>query len=300
MKRLSPLLLVFGLVATIPSLAHASGAYSETEKLLGWSDDGKTWAVLYDSQESQAMLIKTEGKVVFNVCDNDKTEYQECDITVNYAGSDKHTAIEQVNVETHKALAKYKLKRVSPAWRKAFKESFELKRGGYAGHPMLDSKCATKWTLTRKSDKKLIKKNSSTKADCLDARGGYMSANGKFLLLKIDSFYGPGEDSGDTSDDTSYEWIALDAEGTEPSDVATPATADAPATPKSEVAKANRAAPAAAPAPVPGAEATPSTPPSEVRTKKGCSLAATGRPLSPLPCFLVFGALLILRRRRPI
>ena len=73
MKRLSPLLLVLGLVATIPSLALASTSYSETEKLLGWSDDGKTWAVLADEQDSQTIQIKTEGKVVFNVCGSEES-----------------------------------------------------------------------------------------------------------------------------------------------------------------------------------------------------------------------------------
>lgn len=203
----------------LPNLAYAAHTFSTEEKLLGWSADGSTWAVLSTSMGYATIRVMRRGKLVLEVCNQAEPDAQNPDscvkgrnmVVVNVSPTKKHTGLERINIETHNALKQFKLQAVSASWRTEFKKRFTFRYGPYGLSPF-SKRCAAGWTLTRKADKKAIKR-ARTKYGCLTARGGYLSSKGKHLLIKTESLtqppQKPGEESGDTFETSTYVWIEL-------------------------------------------------------------------------------------------
>lgn len=201
-----------------PSLGFASEASATSEQLLGWSEDGTTWAVLAVDEASgeEELLIMRASGVVFRLCSSEEDPYGgESNCTadkktkvIHTESSDKHSALQRVNIEGNKYLKSYKLKRISGKWRKGFKKKFSLKATDYRASPM-DGKCNHKWLLLRRVDSKEVGKHG-IKEGCLSAKGGYLHPNEKFVLVKqMHNQWSTGDDEFWTLDELSYVFVPL-------------------------------------------------------------------------------------------
>lgn len=110
--------------------------------------------------------------------------------------------------ETHKALRRFKLRSVNNKWRNSFKKLFATKHGPY-GSSGYRSTCSKGWRLIRRSNKNQLKRVRVKGYNCAKTLGGYLSTDGKYILLKVESYFGPTADSGSTFTDQSYKWIRL-------------------------------------------------------------------------------------------
>ena len=200
------------------SMAHASTSSETSQKLLGWSDDGRTWAVLAtDPVEGTATIdILRDGKTVLQVC-NSLDEEGSCEAgpkTVAVALEEKRgrRGLERVNIESHRGLKSHKLKRVRGAWRKAFRTSYSLRRTPYGESPgPQGGRCAKGWELSRRSDKRVVAKTKA-KSGCLSSNGGYLHPNGKFALIKTTaSDVDDPEEGMSDSTEISYSLVKIDS-----------------------------------------------------------------------------------------
>jgi hypothetical protein len=128
------------------------------------------------------LLIKKRGKVILTLCkDCDRSKTQ---IPVALEDTDKYSAVERINIETHPALKKFKLERVRGAWRKAFKSKYEIK-SSKRGSSSSGNKCWHKWTIRARAGGKEL--SSREAKHCLEAKGAYLHPSRSFALVKESS-----------------------------------------------------------------------------------------------------------------
>ncbi len=199
MKQLALSSVCAAFLLAIPQ-AHATSDSFSDQTLVGWSDDGTTFAVLDAGMMASATLqVYRRGKLVFEICNaappseeaqKAGMEQAECQkgrnkLVVRIASRKKLSGLARINVESFKALKRFKLKAVQSAWRVSFKQAYKLKHGPYAEKPYGTGNCSHGWTLIRRSDNKRIKR-VSVASGCRKTKGGYLSTNAKYALIKTD------------------------------------------------------------------------------------------------------------------
>ncbi len=193
------------------SSAEASKASGSSDTLVGWSEDGKTYAVrrvnLGDRAES--LLVVQDGTVVLEICrarDRGNSSGNAC--TARKGVKTVSVAMDRVHVKRHKYLREFKLQRVSSKWSKAFRQSFRIK----GTHPARDSKdkeCNQGWNLLRRGDKDAH--GSEHMVDgCLYYKRGYLHPSGKYVLVQREHLTWVTKDGGLQKErETAYEFVTL-------------------------------------------------------------------------------------------
>jgi hypothetical protein len=209
MLRIVLIAIVATQLATL-SIATATEASATTDTFVGWSQDGKTYAVIQDSQEGASLLVIQDGVVVLRICEAGESNHSDDECKDGKGVKAVSMEMTRINVKRHKYLKDFALKRVSSKWRKAFRKSFML-RGKHPGKDWRGEPCQRGWKLLRRGDKN--EHASEKKTDgCLVYKGGYLHPNGKYVLVKQvhDTWASEDEDNGFWSDEeTNYKFIAL-------------------------------------------------------------------------------------------
>lgn len=168
-------------------------------QLVGWSEDGKTWAVIatYDTDDQQ-LVVRTATGILATY-----GEGGECGgdgLPVELEASKKYTAIQRIDVERYEPLRKYALQRVSGTWRKEFKAKLEVVSGpkrkfrdkdvSFAYIDEGGAECST-WQIRRKGDETPLQvfpqdcEMDNTSLGSVSVRGGYLHPSGKYALVKL-------------------------------------------------------------------------------------------------------------------
>ena len=193
------------------SSAEASEASGSSETLVGWSEDGTTYAVrranLGDGTES--LLVVQDGTVVLELCqasDKGKPSGNAC--TARKGMKTVSREINRINVKRHKYLEEFKFKRDLRKWRKAFGQSFML-RGTHPAKDSKDENCNQGWKLLRRGDK--IAHGSEHMVDgCLYYKKGYLHPSGKYVVVQREHLTWATDDGGFwKKHETAYQFVTL-------------------------------------------------------------------------------------------
>ncbi len=157
--------------------AFASEGTGRAQTLVGWSADGERWAVIEDTMGENAHL---------EIHDRDKIVATFAQDAPGVPKSDEpgHSGFEKIDVATWAATKKYALLAVPAAARTRFASAYDLKAFGkeFSFH----DRCSDNgWSLTRKADKVVVREVKAKDDHCFTALGGYASADGKRLLVKL-------------------------------------------------------------------------------------------------------------------
>jgi hypothetical protein len=189
--------------------ALASEASASNQQLLGWSDDGTTWAVSTtpEDQGDDELLVYKQGKVVLTLCLQEDEE-SECQTTKKTKTVKRE--VTKINIETHKYLKQYRLKRVSKSWRTTFKKAYLLK-GIHFGKSWNGKRCGRGWTVNHRATKKVLASHKES-TGCARSLGGYVHPNGKTVLVKQEhGTWSTGDDEFWTDDSKLFVAVALAA-----------------------------------------------------------------------------------------
>lgn len=200
-------LVAFGIMLITPlSSAEAAKKSATSDTLVGWSDDGKTFAVIRDRPGSgDSLLVVQDGVVVLQLCELRRSDEQ-CKAADGVKTVSRE--ITSVSVKRHKYLRDFKLNRVSSKWRKGFTRSFLL-RGTHPAKNWKDEDCQQGWKLLRRGDKNAHATESVT-TGCLEPKKGYLHPSGKYVLVKqLHNTWANAEDGSWSEDDTTHKFIAL-------------------------------------------------------------------------------------------
>jgi hypothetical protein len=150
--------------------SDAGEARGGSETLVGWTDDGTTYAVTgFTTAGSEFFLeVRTDGKVVYRYRQPDEPDSLSPD---------------KIDVEAWEPVKKFALKRITADARTKFKadlvavsttraiDRYHCKAGG--------------WTLKRKGQSKVLFEAKAAKDHCFSVLGGYVTAGGTHALVKI-------------------------------------------------------------------------------------------------------------------
>jgi hypothetical protein len=173
-------------MALFPATAAASEASGTSEQFLGWSEDGTHWAVAsIDEGDSESLYVYKGTSIVLTLCmkpDLDSNPYAADDCKASDDTKVTYLEPSRINIEKHKHLKVFKLKRVKKSWRKDFKKKYTIK-GTHPSKNWNDKHCSRGWKLIDRATKKVA---TSHKKDsgCLRARGGYLHPKASFVLVK--------------------------------------------------------------------------------------------------------------------
>ena len=189
--------------------SEASEADGATAQLLGWSEDGRSWAVL-SSAVTESIEVYTDGKLVLTLCtieDPDDPYGSDCSPSkttkvIDVLDSDRYSGMQRVNIEKHKYLKPFKLKRLKSSMRKGFKTSYSIKGIGKSKDPE-GKRCKLGWSVSAKSDPSSSLHEHKEKSGCVRAKGGFLHPSGKVALIKQ---LHSGEDSDDDAGYSTFEW----------------------------------------------------------------------------------------------
>jgi hypothetical protein len=193
------------------SSAEASESSGSSDTLVGWSEDGKTYAVRHENlgDDSETLLVLQEGTVILKLCQSSDSPDQygnEC--KTEKGVKTVPLEMERINVKRHKYLKEFKLQRVTFRWRKAFRQYFRLK----ASHPakdLNDEHCNRGWKLLRRGDKTAHASEHMVDG-CLSYEGGYLHPTGKYVLVKrAHVTWGTDDASARSEHETTYDFVTL-------------------------------------------------------------------------------------------
>lgn len=200
MRRLLHAVLLVGISSAI---SFATESYSTTETLVGWSEDGDTYAVVSaaSSMEPAQLVVRqgTANKQVASWKDGDKGVPEE---------SDKGPGVQRIDVQKWEPLKKYKLKLVDATARAKFKTDYEL---ATIGKQLDRYHCKNGgWTLKRKSDAKVITEIKAKGDHCFAVLGGYVHPSGKRALVKLTELSWTTSKDGDSSSDDTTSFVLVE------------------------------------------------------------------------------------------
>ena len=157
--------------------ALASEGFARQQTLVGWSVDGDRWAVIDETMGEKVHLeIHDRDKIV--------ATFAAEDAGVPKSDDPMHSGFEKIDVATWGPTKKYALVTVPASARTKFASTYELKA---FGKPVeFHDRCSDNgWSVTRKADKVVVHEVKSKDDHCFTAVGGYVSADGKRLLVKL-------------------------------------------------------------------------------------------------------------------
>jgi hypothetical protein len=191
--------------------AQASEASGTSEVLLGWSEDGRTYAVEHtgEGQGATALWVYTDGAVVLSLCDPSENEDSDEECVPGKTTKAISTEVQRVDIRKNKHLKKFHLRRVSNKWRKAFNMAFVYKATN-PGKSWNGTRCHRGWVMQERATQSEAATHM-VKKGCLDFKGAYLSPSGKHLLVKQNHrTSGGGDEEGFwTNDEVSYLLVPL-------------------------------------------------------------------------------------------
>lgn len=196
----------FGVGLVCLAVAPALGSEHEGNRaqLVGWSKDGRTWAVLSTGTDERIEVYRA-GALALTLCTGGEPD-SDCrnsskQKSIDVGGTETLSGMQRVDVEKHKFLVPYHLERLRPSRRRDFKKRYRLEATGKRKGP--DGKrCAAGWRLVSAADATVLHVHKE-KAGCVRARGGYLHRSGRFVLVKHQH---SGEDYDEDTGYSTYEF----------------------------------------------------------------------------------------------
>ena len=199
---------LLGLGTVQPAFASGEHPILHFEQLVGWSEDGKTWAVIVTGQETHgtprtALVVYREStsasgapevSVVGSFCSSEQEEDECLGTSVLKLGPGKTiTAFQRVDVVATKELAKYRLQPTRPRWQTKFSKDYEVTAATPWGCTLETEEeeggCTFSWALSRRRNKKHLAvfrfSDPFTGVSSYSFVGGFLHPKGRFALLKF-------------------------------------------------------------------------------------------------------------------
>ena len=178
--------------------AHASQGSFIKETLVGWSADGKLYAVVrFIDGENWLHVRDAELRSVGTWKDGDKG--------VPEAG------VERIDVTKWKPAAKHGLRRVDAAARKRFAQAYELVATGRLQKGEQHRCTGGSYSLVRKADRKTVFEHAPKNDYCFAVHGGYLHADGKHVLVKVSETWAKDTPDGHQfGTETTFRLIVVD------------------------------------------------------------------------------------------
>lgn len=162
------------------SSAWASTSAGHIERLVGWSADGTTWAVILEEGEvlerSSLVVHDGTGKRVDVYCGDEQCPASQRPRTKPTA---THSALERIDVKTDPKLAAFQLSAVDASWRQAFANAFEITSTTVIVQH--HEGCASKLAIRARTTNKVFTISSQ---GC-GILGGYLHPDGMHALIKF-------------------------------------------------------------------------------------------------------------------
>lgn len=189
------------IVCALGATSFATEAYSSSETLVGWSEDGERYAVIRsssDDPETSRLEVRERGKVIATFKDGDKGVPESVD---------DRPGVERIDIEKWAPLQKHGLKKLEAAARKRFKDGFELAK---IGKRQDSYHCKDGgWTLKRKGEAKPFHE-VKTKDHCFAVLGGYVHKGGTRALVKLTESSWTTSKGGESSSDDDTKFVLVD------------------------------------------------------------------------------------------